>query len=120
MKRSEKAVENHRSFYPCSSAVMCAFAETAGMTEQEASAAARPMAGGRMGKCGAVLAAETVLARKYGVHDARIEELNRRFIEKHRSVICRELKSGAVKSPCRSCVTDAAEILESLLDGADV
>ncbi|MCQ2407233.1 MAG: C-GCAxxG-C-C family protein [Oscillospiraceae bacterium] len=120
MKRSEKAVENHRSFYPCSSAVMCAFADAAGMTEQEASAAARPMAGGRMGKCGAVLAAETVLSRKYGADDARIGELNRRFIDKHSSVMCSELKSGAVKSPCRSCVTDAAEILESLLEGADI
>ena len=119
MKKSEQAIENHKQFMSCSAAVLSSFCEDAGMTPEEAMAAARPMAGGRMGKCGAVLAAETVLARKYGAQDSRIGELNRRFIEKHRSVICRELKSGAVKSPCRSCVTDAAEILESLLDGAE-
>ena len=56
-EKSEKAVKNHKSFYSCSASVLCAFAEDAGMTEQEAKTAASPFAGGRMGKGGAVMAA---------------------------------------------------------------
>lgn len=118
MKRSEKAVENHKKFFPCSTAVLCAFADTVGMTEQQAAAAAQPMAGGRMGKCGAVLAAETVLARKFGTTDPRITEFDARFTEMNQSLMCRELKGGLTGTPlrsCRGCVTDAAELLDEIL-----
>ena len=106
--------------YSCSAAVLSAFAEDAGLSEEAAKQAAKPMAGGRMVKCGAVLAAEKVLAEKYGEQAAceKIEELERRFIEKNSTVICRELKgfgTGKVLRSCRGCVTDAAEILENML-----
>ena len=50
-EKANKAVENHKSFYSCSAAVLCAFADEAGLDEQEAKIAAAPFAGGRMGKC---------------------------------------------------------------------
>lgn len=122
MKRSEKAIENHKNFFPCSSAVLCAFADEVGLTEQQASQAAKPMAGGRMNKCGAVLAAETVLARKFGMTDPRIAEFDARFTEINQSLLCRELKGALTGTPlrsCRGCVTDAAELLETILAEAE-
>jgi len=122
MKKSEQAIENHKQFMSCSAAVLSAFCEDAGMTPEEAMAAARPMAGGRMGTCGAVLAAKTVLARKFGADDPRADELEARFQQMNRSVMCRELKGALTGSPlrsCRGCVTDAAELLDELLAVSD-
>lgn len=119
MTKTEKAIENHKSFRSCSESVLCAFREEIGMSEADAAAAARPMAGGRMGKCGAVLAAEYVLKEKYGeASKSRIEEFEREFISMNRSVMCRELKGGLTGKPlrsCRGCVADAAELLERTL-----
>jgi hypothetical protein len=122
MRKSEKAIENHKNFFPCSAAVLCAFADDIGMTEKQASAAAKPMAGGRMGKCGAVLAAETVLAAKFGTTDPRIAQFDAKFTEMNQSLMCRELKgglTGKVLRSCRGCVTDAAELLETILAEAE-
>ena len=79
MTKSQKAVENHKHFQSCSASVLNAFCDDAGMTAAEAAAAAAPMAGGRMGKCGAVLAAETVLAKKFGASDPRIAAFEEKF-----------------------------------------
>ena len=54
-EKVEKAIDNHKNFYSCSAALLCAFADEIGLSEQEARTAAAPFAGGRMGKCGAVL-----------------------------------------------------------------
>ena len=118
MKKSEQAVENHKQFMSCSAAVLTAFCADAGMTPEEAATAARPMAGGRMGTCGAVLAAKTVLAKKFGAEDPRSDELEARFRQMNQSAMCRELKGALTGKPlrsCRGCVTDAAELLEELL-----
>ena len=116
--KAEKAAENHRSFYSCSASVLCAFCEEAGLTPEKAKQEARPFAGGRMVKCGAVLAAEYVLRRRYGEEaDAKIAEFERRFAEKNRSLNCKELKgalTGQILRSCRGCVTDSAELLEEL------
>ncbi len=119
-EKTEKAINNHKNGYTCSGAVLCAFADDAGMTEEQAFTVSRPFAGGRMVKCGAVLAAEQVLIEKYGEEGAadKIAELERRFTEMNSSVVCRELKgfgTGKVLRPCRGCVTDAAAILEDML-----
>ncbi|MBR6106763.1 MAG: C_GCAxxG_C_C family protein [Oscillospiraceae bacterium] len=119
MTKTEKAIENHSRFMSCSAAVLNAFAAEAGMTPQEAAAAAAPMAGGRMGKCGAVLAAETVLKKQYGEDDPRIAEFEQQFTDMNRSLLCRELKGGLtgnVLRSCRGCVTDAAALLEDMLN----
>ncbi|MDO4864466.1 MAG: C-GCAxxG-C-C family protein [Ruminococcus sp.] len=110
---TEKAVENHKKFYSCSASVLCAAAEETGLTEQEAKAAAAPFAGGRMVKCGAVLAAEYALAKKFGADCPQIKEFESSFMQKNKSLSCRELRGGL--RSCRGCVTDAAEILESLI-----
>jgi len=119
MKQAEKAIENHKQFMSCSAAVLCAFRDTAGLSEEEAMQIARQYAGGRMGTCGAVLAAKTVLARKYGENDPRVAALEQQFTDRNRSAQCRELKGALTGKPlrsCRGCVTDAAELLEQILE----
>jgi hypothetical protein len=117
-EKANKAIENHKNFYSCSAAVMCAFADEIGITEDEARATAAPFAGGNMIKCGAVLAAEYILSRKYPDKAPElISEYENRFISMNNSVICKELKGSLTGKPlrsCRGCVTDAAEILEKM------
>ncbi|WP_028518276.1 C-GCAxxG-C-C family protein [Ruminococcus flavefaciens] len=112
-EKTENAVKYHKSFYSCSASVLCAFADEAGMDKEQAKTAAAPFAGGKMGKCGAVMAAEYVLASKYGKDTDKINEFETEFISRNKSVMCRELKSGL--RSCRGCVTDSAEILEEML-----
>lgn len=111
-KLADKAVKNHKSFYSCSGAVLCAFHESAGLSEAEAQRKAAPFASGRAGKCDAVMAAEYVLEQVYGQNaDAKISEFEEKFIEKGKgSVMCRDLMGR-----CRSCVTEAALLLEEML-----
>ena len=113
---AEKAVNNHKCFYTCSSAVLCAFADKIGMSEEEAKSAAMPFAGGRAGKCGAVMSAEYVLRELYGDEaDAKIEEFETSFKATDKgSVMCADLR-GKVPGSCRACVTDAAKILEKMI-----
>lgn len=113
---SERAVNNHKKFYSCSAAVLCAFAEQTGISEQAAKEQAAPFATGKMGKCGAVMAAEYVLRKKFGEDSTeRLEEFEKQFIQTGKgSLMCRDLRGKGPKS-CRACVTDAAEILETML-----
>lgn len=119
MTLSEKAVENHKGFYSCSASVLCAFADEAGLSQQEAKSTAAPFAGGKMGKCGAVLAAEYVLSKKYPESaEEKIQQFENEFTEMNKTLLCRELKGGLFGKPirsCRGCVTDASEILENML-----
>ena len=111
-KYVEAAVNNHKHWYSCSGSMLCAFADAAGLSEKEAQKKAAPMASGRMGKCGAVLAAECVLEEKYGGAGAEqlIQDFEKAFTAKNRSVQCQDLMGS-----CRRCVTNAAEILEGML-----
>ena len=109
--KAEKAVQNHKCWYPCSAAVLCAFAEDIQLTEEEARSRALPDAGGRAGKCGAVMAAEVGLKARYGDEaEARIRDFEQRFMDRNGSVQCRALRRN-----CRKCVTDAASIAEDML-----
>ncbi len=118
--RVEKAIENHKNFYPCSAAVLCAFADETGMSEQDSRKAAMPFAGGKMGKCGAVLAAEYVLEKKLGADAEELKaEFEQKFKEMNQTLMCKELKGGLTGKPirsCRGCVTDAAELLDKMLE----
>ena len=118
--RIEKAVNYHKSFCSCSESVLCAFCDEAGITEQEAKKAAFPFAGGKMGKCGAVLAAEYVIDKKYGEKAEKVKTLfEEQFRQMNRSVNCAELKGRMTGKPlrsCRGCVSDAAELLERIID----
>ena len=117
--RSEQAVINHKSFYTCSGSVLCAFADEIGLSQEEAGRLAAPMASGRMGRCGAVLAAEKVLERKYGPEraGALIERLELAFVAKNQSVFCADLRGRRLRT-CRGCVRDAAGLLEQILEEA--
>lgn len=119
MTRTDKAIENHKSFYTCSASVLCAFADEIGLSQQEARSVAAPMAGGRMGKCGAVMAAEYVLSKRFPEQaDEMISKLDSEFKDMNKSLLCRELKGALTGSPlrsCRGCVTDAAHILDKML-----
>lgn len=118
-EKVEKAIDNHKNFYSCSAALLCAFADEIGLSEQEARTAAAPFAGGRMGKCGAVMAAEYIISKKYPDRAEQMcSEFENSFKDMNRSVICRELKGALTGAPlrsCRGCVTDAAELLDKLL-----
>ncbi len=112
--KTNQAVANHKKFYSCSASVLCAFADQIGMSQQDAKAAAAPFAGGRMGKCGAVMAAEYILEKQFpDSADEKITEFEDEFIQKNQSLMCSELRGKKLRS-CRGCVTDAAEILEKL------
>ena len=114
--RAEKAVINHKSFYTCSASVLAAFADKIGISESEAKTIASPFAGGRMGKCGAVLSAENVLGQIYKEDSAqKIEEFEDKFKAADKgSVMCSDLR-GKVEGSCRACVRDAAKILEEMI-----
>ena len=116
--RADKAVNNHKSFHTCSGSVLEAFSDVIGISEAEAKSISMPFAGGRMGKCGAVLSAEYVLEQKYGAESAKkIEEFEERFKAADKgSVMCSDLR-GKVPGSCRACVTDAAKILEDMIEG---
>lgn len=110
--RAEKAVDNHKSFHTCSGSVLEAFADVIGISEAEAQKISMPFAGGRMGKCGAVLSAEYVLEQKFGDSAAeKVVEYEEKFkaLDKG-SVMCSDLRGN-----CRACVTDAAKVLEEML-----
>lgn len=115
-EKAEKAVKYHKSFCSCSASVLCAFADDADLDKEQAKAAAAPFAGGKMIKCGAVMAAEYVLAKKYGKDTDKIDEFEKEFISLNKSINCLELKSGL--RTCRGCVTDSAEILEGILNNS--
>ena len=115
--KADKAVNNHKSFHTCSGSVLEAFADVIGISEAEAKSISIPFAGGRMGKCGAVLSAEYVLEQKYGAEATKkIEEFEEKFKAADKgSVMCSDLR-GKVPGSCRACVTDAARILEKMVN----
>ncbi len=99
----------------CAAAVLTSYLDEVGMNEYEAKMAAMPMAGGRMGKCGAILAAEEVLKAQA---PEKIEQLEKLFEEKNGSIMCNELKGrtgGPMLRSCPGCVEDACVFLEKLL-----
>lgn len=115
--RVSDAVAKMKSGYSCSQAVLSAFKDVAGMSEAEAMRLAAPFSGGAGIKCGAVLAAELAIkAQPNG--DTLAAEIEKRFIDKNTSVICKELRGagGRKLRSCIGCVEDAAEILNGLIE----
>lgn len=112
----DKAVEYMSGTYSCSQSVLCAFCEDAGLSHDEAKKIAAPYSGGRKIKCGAVCAAEIVLASKYGEDAAQKlnAEFEEKFFEKVGAINCREIRSKNLR-PCIGCVEDSATILENML-----
>ena len=146
MTRREAAMANFLKGYNCSQSVALAFADMIDIDEATLSKLSSSFGGG-MGRlrevCGSVSGMFMVAGLLYGYdgpetgqlkadHYARIQELARRFEEKHGSIVCRELLGLSVrhdvpvpeartseyykKRPCPEMIGDAAEILEQFLD----
>lgn len=128
MDHIEKAILNHVSGYNCSQAVACAFSD---LTDLDARLMFQLTEGfgigmGCMeGTCGAISGAVCVaslLAAKdqnsRGKSYAMSRQIVKAFLDKNKSVICKELKgieTGKALRDCPGCVKDAAAILEKVL-----
>ncbi|MCI8993192.1 MAG: C_GCAxxG_C_C family protein [Eubacterium sp.] len=132
MTKKEQAAQYHGHGNNCAQAVACAFAEDAGLPEEEVRAAVAQYGGGRKKVCGAVMGMYAAYNMKKGYVNYEdpakwteeqkedLMRLEKQFLEKNRSVICKELKGALTGKPlrtCRGCVEDAAEILEDYLQG---
>ena len=146
MTRREAAMANFLKGYNCSQSVALAFADMIDIDEATLSKLSSSFGGG-MGRlrevCGSVSGMFMVAGLLYGYdgpetgqlkadHYARIQELARRFEEKHGSIVCRELLGLSVrhdvpvpeartseyykKRPCPEIIGDAAEVLEQFIN----
>ena len=142
MTRKEAAVANFKKGYNCSQSVVLAFKDMLPADESTLMKLSSSFGGG-MGRlrevCGSVSGMFMVTGLLYGYdgpetgkikadHYARIQELARRFEEKHGSIVCRRLLGLNVdrddptpeertaeyykKRPCAEMIGDAAEILD--------
>ena len=145
MTRREAAMANFLKGYNCSQSIVLAFEDMLPVEREQISKLASSFGGG-MGRlrevCGAVSGMFMVAGLLYGYdgpetakvkadHYARIQELARRFEEKHGSIVCREMLGLSVrreaptpearteeyykKRPCKEIIGDAAEILEQYI-----
>lgn len=146
MSRREMAMANFIKGYNCSQSIVLAFADMLPIDESMISKLASSFGGG-MGRlrevCGSVSGMFMVAGLLYGYdgpetgqvkadHYARIQELARRFEEKHGTIVCREMLGLSVrhdvpvpeartaeyykKRPCAEIIGDAAEILEQYIN----
>ena len=145
MTRREVAMANFMKGYNCSQAITQAFADLVPVDESALLKMASSFGGG-MGRlrevCGSVSGMFMIAGLLYGYdgpetgdvkaeHYARIQELAKRFEEKHGTIICREMlglnvrhdtpvpeartKEYYKKRPCTEIIGDAAEILEQFI-----
>jgi len=130
-KMTERALEKHAAGYNCAQAVACVFCEQLGRDEKEVfeMMEAFGFGMGTMGTCGAVSAMAAVVGMKES--DGNLEKpktkktsyqamkkLTNQFLEKNRSVVCKEIKgveTGEVLRSCPGCIQDAVELLEAYL-----
>ena len=129
MNRCEKAVENHKKGYNCAQAVLCAFSDKVGMSEDELFRLSEAFGGGMGGTqniCGAVsgmvFVAGAVSSKGIDVLPetnkkesyAFAAKLMKEFEDKIGSAICGEIKCKGLRS-CDGCIEDAVKILEENL-----
>jgi C_GCAxxG_C_C family probable redox protein len=132
MTRVEKALEYHKKGYNCSQAVVCAFCDKVGLTEETAFKVAEALGFGdsdSYGTCGAVTGMALVMGMANSTGNLektdskantykKTRELNEKFRNKNGSTICRDIKgmdSGKVLRSCDGCIEDAAAILTEVL-----
>ncbi len=123
-KRSDTAVQLKKSGYNCCQAVLCAFAEDTGYTEEQMKQIGASFCagmGGMEGTCGALIGAEVLLGMhtyqgKPILRDAA--RLHSAFIERCGASVCKDLKgigTGRVLCPCEECVRNAARLAEEMI-----
>ena len=146
MTRKEMAMENFLKGYNCTQSVVLSFADMIDLDEKTLMKVSCSFGGG-MGRlrevCGAVSGMFIVAGLLFGYdgpetgsikaeHYARIQELAKRFEEKNKSIVCRELlgltekRDAPVpsertpefykKRPCKELIGCAAEILEEYIE----
>ena len=112
----KKAVQYHQSGHSCKDSVLRASAPLAGLSEREAADLAYPTDKRDTGKCGAVLAGLKIIEKKYGADAERIRSaFEDAFRNRNGALLCRELR-GRNGHSCTDYVSDAAELLEQMLD----
>lgn len=143
-QHSQKAKQLFKEGYNCAQSVFCTFAEELGIDFETALKLSSSFGGG-MGRmrevCGAVSAMFMIAGLKYGYtsptdkeikaeHYKRIQELAKKFKEKHQTIICRELlgidaddnpipsprtKEYYETRPCEKIIGGAAEIISEYI-----
>lgn len=129
--RIEKALERRQKGYNCSQAVLCTYADRAGMDEETAYRVAEAFGtgmGGMQETCGAVTAmfllAGMLAGSAPGDRGKRAETyktvrmLSKAFQDMNGSTVCRELKGWdgkPVLRSCNGCIEDACHLIEKLL-----
>ena len=116
MDRKELAVTLKHNGYNCAQAVLCAFADETGLSED----LLKQIGAGMEATCGALIGAQIIMGiKKYKISpalkDAR--ELHQAFTEKCGASICKDLKgrdTGKVICECDDCVRCAVELAEKL------
>ena len=118
-ERAARAVLNRRTGCNCCQAVLLAYADEAGLTEEQLMQLGRAFAvgmGGMEATCGALIGAGMLLGLKGGA-PAQARRLHEGFTTACGATICRELKgigTGQVLCPCEECVRNAVLALEAL------
>ena len=129
MNRVEKAIQNHARGYNCAQAVVCAFADKTGFTEDQLfrlSEAFGGGMGGTRGVCGAVsamvflagleksLGADALPSTNKAESYCFAAKLMAEFESKNKTILCSRLKGEGLRS-CDGCIEDAVKILEENL-----
>ncbi len=145
---SQKAMNLFKDGYNCAQSVFLTFAEDLGFDKETALKLSSSFGGG-MGRmrevCGAVSAMFMIAGLKYGYtsptdktakteHYERIQELAKKFKDKHETIICRELlgvdaDDNPIPSdrtpeyyasrPCERLIGDAAEIISEYIKSSE-
>jgi C_GCAxxG_C_C family probable redox protein len=148
MQRELEAVSLHGKGCNCAQAVLAVFSADQGLDREMTMRVATGFGGG-MGRsgntCGAVTGACMVLGLSRGMRRAEdaaakestyalVAEFCRQFMEKHATLVCRELLGvdigtakgleaardrGLFTSRCNDLIRDAVVILEKMLEGGD-
>ena len=117
--RKQIAVEKKHCGLNCAQAVLCTYADMAGIDEETAIRLAAPFGAGMgnmEGTCGAITGAGLVLGLvSKGPATKQMRQIMNKFQERNGATQCKLLKgvgTGKVLRECSDCVADAAEFLE--------
>lgn len=130
--RINETIKKHDKGYNCAQAVACTYCDLVGVEEEVMFKMTEALGlgmGGMEGTCGAVTGACVLAGMKRSSGNLEqpntkaetyklSREIVKAFLEKNKSVVCKELKgveTGKILRPCADCIKDAAEIAEQVL-----
>ena len=118
--RKQIALEKKQCGLNCAQAVLCTYADLAGIDEATAMRLAGPFGAGMgnmEGTCGAIVGAGLVLGMTGGT-TRQMRQIMSKFQERNCATQCKLLKgvgTGKVLRECNDCVADAVEFLEEVI-----